>query len=166
MTRNHLLSLILVQLIAWLNPMMEFDSMRSENKSLVVVGTVIAYDQLLPLINITSAPQSQVLLVRIEKRIKGRESAVYVKVVYEYGGDEPSLPKGIFDGKSQWRFLLKRDGRCDSSLREMKAGKPQSKEGEEVTLPHLKFTDETEVLADDTNLPCYVLKPGNYRAQK
>ncbi len=166
MTRNHLLSLILVQLIAWFNPMAESGSMRSEKKSLVVVGTVIAYDQLLPLTNITSAPQSQVLLVRIEKRIQGRESAGYVKIVYEYGADEPSLPKGIFDGKSQWRFLLKRDGRCDSSLREMKAAKSQTKEGEEVTLPHLKFTDETERLPDDTILPCYVLKPGSYQLQK
>jgi hypothetical protein len=166
MTRNQLLSLIFVQMIAWLNPMVEFGSMRSEKKSLVVVGTVIAYDPLQALTNITSAPQSQVLVVRIEKRIKGRESAGYLKVVYEYGGDQPSLPKGIFDGKSQWRFVLKRDGRCDSSLKEMKAAKPQSREEEKVTLPHLKFTDEEERLPDDTTLPCYVLKPGSYRLLK
>ena len=133
---------------------------------MVVIGTVIAYDQLVPLTNITSAPQSQLLLVRIERRIKGRETARYIKVVYKYGVDEASLPETVFDGKSRWRFILKRDRSCDSSVGQMKAAKHETKERDEVMLPHLKFTSETKGLEDNTNLPCYVLKPGNFRAEK
>jgi hypothetical protein len=165
MTRNHVLCLIVVLLIACINPTIGVSGLRREKQSLEIIGSVVAYDQLVPLTNITSAPQSQVLLVRIAKRIKGQEVGPYIKVVYKYGVGEPSLPQEIFDGKSQWRFILKRDGSCDSSLEEMKATKPQTKEGE-VTLPRLKFTSGTEGLGDEASLPCYVLKPGNYRVQK
>jgi hypothetical protein len=148
-----------------MNPTIGASGLRPKKQSLEAIGSVVAYDQLVPLTNITSAPQSQVLLVRIAKRLKGQEVGPYIKVVYKYGSDEASLPQEIFDGKSQWRFILKRDNGCDSSLGEMKATKPQTKEGE-VTLPRLKFTSGTEGLEDKASLPCYVLKPGNYRAQK
>ena len=165
MTRDHVLFLIVALVIACINPTTGVGSLRSKKQSLEAIGTVVAYDQLVSLTNITSAPQSQVLLVRIAKRIKGQKVGPYIKVVYKYGANEPSLPQEIFDGESQWRFILKRDNGCDSLLGEMKATKPQTKEGQ-VTLPRLKFTRETEGLRDEARLPCYVLKPGNYREQK
>jgi hypothetical protein len=117
------------------------------------------------LMNITSAPQVQILVVCIRRRIEGQEAEPYIKVVYQYGGDGTALPKEIFDGKSQWRFILRRDDLCDSSLGEMKATKAQNEEGQ-ISLPHLKFTSGMDGLADDLKLPCYILKPDGYRVQK
>lgn len=134
---------------------------------LTIVGPVVAYERSVTrLAQLTFVPNTEVLIVRVDKLIKGQQQAHYLKVVYRYGSDEPSLAKEVFDGRSQWRFTLKRDHKCDSSVGQMKSVKTQTKEGEEVTLSGLKFTGETEGLADDTSLPCYVLKPGNYRAQK
>ena len=93
-------------------------------QSLEVIGNVVAYDQLVSLANITPAPQSEVLLVRVAKRIKGQEVGPYIKIVYTYWANQRSLPPDVFDGKSQWRFSLKREEKCDSSLAEMKAAKP------------------------------------------
>lgn len=139
----------------------------NKESMLTVVGPVVAYERSVTrLAQLTFVPNTEVLIVRVDKLIKGQEQSHYLKVVYRYGTDEPSLAKEIFDSRSQWRFRLKRDRNCDSSVGQMKSVKAQIREGEEVTLSGLKFIGETEGLADDTNLPCYVLKPGNYRAQK
>lgn len=138
---------------------------QSRTQSLEATGTVIAYDQLIPLMNITAAPQVQILVARLSRRIRGQEGEPYIKVVYQYGGERTSLPKEIFDGKSQWHFILERDDQCDSSLRELKATKPQNEDGR-INLPRLKFTSAIEGLADDSKLPCYVLKSDGYRLQK
>jgi len=139
----------------------------NKESMLTIVGPVIAYERSVTrLAELTFVPNTEVLIVRVDKLIKGQEKSHYLKVVYRYGTDEPSLTKEVFDSRRQWRFILKRDSNCDSTVGQMKAVKTQTKEEEEVTLSGLKFTGETEMLADDTYLPCYVLKPGNYRAQK
>lgn len=138
-----------------------------KKQKLTIIGTVIAYERTpLQVIDLSFVPNIEVMYVRIERRLNGQEPSPYIRVVYEHGKDEPSLLKEVSNSKVQWRFTLKRDGRCDSSLGEIKAAKPQAKEGEELTLPRLKFTSETKGLTDDTKLPCYALKPGNYRAKK
>jgi hypothetical protein len=139
----------------------------NKESMLTIVGPVIAYERSVTrLAQLTFVPNTEVLIVRVDKLIKGQEQAHYLKVVYSYGTDEPSLTKEVFDSKRQWRFILERDRSCDSSAGQMKAVKSQTKEGEEIILSGLKFIGETEGLADDTHLPCYVLKPGNYRVQK
>lgn len=107
----------------------------------------------------------QVLLVRISKSIKGRAAGPYIKVIYKHAANDSPLPQDIFDGSTLWRFILKRDSSCDSTLRELKAVKPQTKEGE-MTVPRLKFKTETEMIEDEVNLPCYVLRPGKYRVER
>lgn len=167
MTKSWMESaLIIVVLIVLADPV---NPVRGTNKEsmLTIVGPVIAYERSVTrLAQLTFVPNTEVLIVRVDKLLKGHEQAQYLKVVYRYGTDEPSLSKEVFDSRSQWRFTLKRDRNCDSSVGRMKSVKTQIKEGEEVILSGLQFTDETEELTDDTNLPCYILRPGNYRAQK
>lgn len=163
MTKNYLLLLIVALLIVYSKPPTTVSDSPHGSQSLEAIGTVVAYDQLGALTNITSVLQSQVLIIRIARRIKGRENQSYIKVVYEYAANESSLPQNIFDGNSQWRFVLKRNLSCDSTLKEMKATK--TKAGD-IMVPRLKFTREIEILEDEVNLPCYVLKPGKYRMRK
>lgn len=159
-------ALITVVLIMLADPVSLVHGTNKESM-LTIVGPIVAYERSVTrLAQLTFVPNTEVLIVRVDKLIKGQEQAPYLKVVYRYGTDEPSLAKEVFDGRSQWRFTLKRDRNCDSSVGQMKSVKTQTKEGEEVTLSGLKFTGETEGLTDDINLPCYVLKPGNYRAEK
>ena len=137
----------------------------NKDSMLTIVGPVVAYERsLTALVQLTFVPNTEVLIVRVDKLIKGKEQAHYLKVVYRYGTDEPSLTKEVLDSSSQWRFRLKRDHNCDSSVGQMKSVK--TPEEEEVTFLGLKFTGKTEGLTDDTNLPCYLLEPGNYRPQK
>lgn len=138
----------------------------NKEPTLTIVGPVIAYERSVTrLTQLTFVPNTEVLIVRVDKLIKGQEQAHYLKVVYRYGTDEPSLAREVFESRNQWRFKLKRDRNCDSSVGQMKPEKIQGKEGKDVILSGLKFTS-TEGLPDDTNLPCYELRPGNYRPQK
>ena len=167
MTKSWMASVLMTAvIITLLNPM---SLARGTNKEpmLTIVGPVIAYERSVTrLAKLTFVPNTEVLIVRVDKLRQGQEHAQYLKVVYRYGTDEPSLAKEVLDSRSQWRFTLKRDRSCDSSVGQMKSVKTQTKEGEEVILSGLKFINETERLADNTNLPCYELRPGNYRAQK
>jgi len=165
MTKKYLVFVVVALLISCIKPTGEIYGVRPETQSLEAVGTVVAYDQLAPLTNITWVLQSQVFLVRISKSIKGRAKGPYIKLVYKYAPNDSPLPQNILDGNIQWRFILKRDISCDSSLREMKAVKSQTKEGE-IAIPRLKFRSETEMVEDGVSLPCYVLKPGKYRIEK
>ena len=166
MTKQYLLYVVVALLIPCIKPTNEIYGVRSETQSLEVVGTVVAYDQAAPLTNITWVLQSQVVLIRISKSIKGRAAGPYIKVVYRFAPNESPLPQNILDENTRWRFILKRDITCDSSVREMKTMKAQTEEGEITTIPRLKFKNETEVIEDEVSLPCYVLKPRKYRVEK
>jgi len=120
MTKKYSVSVVVTLLILCINPINPIYGVRSETQSLEVVGTVVAYDQASPLANITWVLQSQVVLIRISKRIKGRAVGPYIKVVYRFAPNESPLPQNILDENTQWRFNLKRDITCDSSVREMK----------------------------------------------
>jgi hypothetical protein len=158
-------AVIVVLSILFIKPTNQTYGFRPETQSLEAVGTVIAYDQLVPLTNITWVLQSQVLLIRISKSVKGQAAGPYIKVVYKYAANDSPLPQRIFDGNTSWRFIVKRDISCDSSLQEMKATKAQTKEGT-ITVPRLKFKGETALAEQEVALPCYVLKPGKYRMEK
>lgn len=165
MTKIYLVSVVVALLIPSIKPTNEIYGLHPETQSLEAVGTVVGYDQIVPLTNITWVMQSQVLLIHISKSIKGRAAGPYIKVVYKYAANDSPLPQNFFDGSTQWRFILKREISCDTSLREMKAIKPHTTEGE-ATVPRLKFTGETEMIEDEVSLPCYVLKPGKYRMER
>lgn len=166
MMKKYSLSVVVALLILCIKPADEMYGVRSETQSLEVVGTVVAYDQEAPLTNITWVMQSQVVLVRISKSIKGRAAGPYIKVVYRFAPNESPFPQNILDENTEWRFILKRDISCDSSVREMKTMKAKTEEGEITAIPRLKYKNETEVIEDEVSLPCYVLKPGKYRMEK
>ncbi len=161
MTQKQLMLLLALSVIALCGLTVLANERRE--KQLVIVGTVAGYDQFLSLVNLTSAPQVQLLIVRVEKRIKGREESRYIKVIYKYGTDEPSLPEEIFNGKSQWRFTLTRDHSCDCSVREMQSKQIEGEGGAEATLPRLKRTNATEEIPNNANLPCYALRPSDLK---
>lgn len=129
---------------------------------LIVLGRVVAYDQLSSLMDITTAPRLEVVIVRIDKRIQGREDSRYVQVRYRHLGDDTRLPSEVFDSKNRWRFVLVRDNSCDASFRVLQHTKVKPADETEISLPHFKPTvgAETEEIPLDQTLPCYLLRPG------
>ena len=141
-------------LLLGVSSIIEARHQRCAQRSLKIVGAVVAYNQVAALVNITDAPQQQVLVVRADKALSGKEAGQYLKVIYKYGANEASLPDEVFNGKSRWQFNLTRDCGCDSSLAE-----GQSKSENEIALPMWKQTVEGEELPQNVKLPCYVLRP-------
>lgn len=152
MTVNRLtMRLIVVLSFVFASSIIFADHGGREKGEVLIVGSVVAYDERVSLANITSAPQLQILIVRIVKRLKGREESRYVKVVYEHMPNEGKLPSEVFDGKWQWRFELMKaavqDQRCKGPLQGLK--RTTGAEGEQIP--------------SDTSLPCYLLRSGDLK---
>jgi hypothetical protein len=145
-------------MLLMMNSAIEARRQHCPRRSLKIIGVVVAYSQVAALVNITDAPQQQVLLVRADRSISGEEPAHYLRVVYRYGIDEASLPDAVFDGKSKWQFRITRDCGCDGSL-----GENRSRIENEITLPTWRQTGAGEEIPRDVKLPCYLLRPKGLR---
>jgi len=135
-------------------------------KDLRIVGRVVAYDQLISLMQITTSSLMEVLIVRVDKRIQGVEKSPYVQVKFRALGDDKGLPPGVFDSKKRWRFTLVRDSTCDASFRTLQNTTDKPDENE-ISLPHFKPTtgSELDAIPLDKMLPCYLLQPGSLRPE-
>jgi hypothetical protein len=165
MTKEQAPFLVVVLLIVFASPIARAGGESCGKQDLVITGVVVGYDQLIQLANITSAPQVNVLVVRIEERIKGREESRYIKVIYEHLSGEATLPSEIFDGKNRWSFKLGRQTSCDSSLQALESASGKTEDGTEVSVPRLKRTPgaEAENIPADAMLPCYKLSPRDFK---
>lgn len=135
-----------------------------KGERLTVTGTVVAYEQsALRLAKLTFVPRTERLIVRVDKRIKGREDSRYIKVVYTFGTDEPSLPDAIYAGGNRWRFTLTRDRSCDGAVQDPTSN-TDAKAGAQI--PQLQRTPgaEAEAIPTDSSLPCYALRPRDFRS--
>lgn len=69
----------------------------------VVRATVVAYEQSTALMNLTSAPQIHVFIVRTEKASSAAGSERFLRVVLQTFHGQ-TLPPGLFEGGHQWRM--------------------------------------------------------------
>lgn len=122
-----------------------------DKRRLVVNASIIAYDESASLVNITSAIQIEVFIVRIKKIIKGQEKMQYIKVVYQHMHKEQNLPAKIYDSHYSWQFSL-----VKAATNKVSCKGP---------LKHLKPTlgAENEKYPEDITLPCYILRPGDVK---
>ncbi len=132
---------------------------------LVVVGTVVAFDQLVPLTNITAAPNLQVLIVRVDQSVHGDSKLKYVKVLDKYYPPAEPLPKDFFDGKSKWLFSLAKAQGEDLKSCNMKIDfEPSPPEGSQPPQRFMRTPgNEDEAIPPEDELPCYLLLPGNLK---
>jgi hypothetical protein len=158
--KNIFISLICLILIALCCDPTNAQSVSDKKRKIKIIGTVIGFDSFAATGNLTFAPQSQLLIVRIDKSLKGKEKAQYIKIIYEYFSSEDTfLPNLISSEKKQWKFNLVKENSCDSSLQEVKYGKSTSLDGkEEIKFLRLKDIGGLKNISESIELPCYILK--------
>ena len=122
-----------------------------------VKGTIVGFDSLASAGNITYAPQSQLLVVRINKTISGREQSRYIIVVYEYFASEDKfLPDLVSGNKKRWEFMLSRRASCDNPLMKIRYAKGFSLDGKEIfKVLRLEDTGGLDDIPESKILPCY-----------
>jgi hypothetical protein len=81
--------------------------------TLIAVGEVVYVAKPLPLLTMISHTNSQVVVYRLAKVLKGAHESQFVKVKYEFALDQPGLPSMPFSTGSKVILLLSR--REDSS---------------------------------------------------
>jgi hypothetical protein len=145
-TSSVLLALLSVSLVGMPGPRSAVE--RPRKQGLIVTAVPVRYDALAPLANLTFGTQIEVLIIRVQKLITGREPSKYLKVVYQHLHGQPDLPREIYERQSLWRLALTKASKDDVSCN--------------GPLSELTPTPGTqpEQLPDDAGVPCYVLRPG------
>ena len=124
---------------------------------IVIFGTVIAYNlSLLSVVKLTSVPNNDLILVRVNRSVSGQLKSRYAIVRYEYWNNEPRLPDGFHNAKAQWRLELKRDSLCDRSVSDVLSRK--NSPGAVILRP-LQWKQMKRGRLLNEMIPCYVLHP-------
>jgi hypothetical protein len=76
--------------------------------TLIAVGEVVYVAKPLPLITMISHTNTQVVVYRLAKVLKGARESQFVKVKYEFALDQPGLPSTPFSTGSKVILLLSR----------------------------------------------------------
>lgn len=76
-------------------------------------GSVVGYDEATSLMNLTSAPQIYVVIVRADHPDKGKVPE-FSKVVFVWFHGERELPPDFFESGHQWRFSASAIAKEDS----------------------------------------------------
>ena len=133
-----------------------------------IEGTIIAYNQVLSLVLITSAPSSAAFIVRT--RPAGHKPSQLIEIHYSYWiSDKPNnsgFADELIDGTRLWRFKLTKTTGCEP-LREGIPGVDVNtgKEfGERLPIWKLLPRTENEKLPFGETLPCYSLKAHDYKS--
>jgi hypothetical protein len=122
-------------------------SQQSKKAPQKVIGSVVVYDRVLPLANITSAPQLQIFIVQGHVETGRKEKPRHFRVVYRRFQTEPDLPVDVFDGHKKWRFNLTEappgEEACKGPLHD----------------PRRTVGSESAEVPEAAGLPCYSLRP-------
>lgn len=117
-------------------------------------------------INSLGGQRSELFILGIDRETKPGSPPVPVKVVYEFYRDEPNLPENFFDFSRRYELNVVRDTRCDESVKSLSYEANVSESGKPLPATYvLRVFDgaPAEVLKPDLILPCFVLRPDQYR---
>lgn len=124
-------------------------------QKIVLNGKVIAYENsVLRVTRLTDVQREETFFVKVESMSKGKERSKFIIVKYRYLGENNALPESLFEGKYHWRFVLKRNRRCD-----------QNGVGKNAAISIVKI-NENEGLPQTAIFPCYILVKKKLKAIK
>ncbi len=126
---------------------------RSGRKEVKFSGQVVAFDQTANLLNLTSAPQLQVLVVKVDDA-KRKELPPYVKVVVSRFYGEPELHSTVFEPGNRLRFVV--------------WSNPKMLEICRSALPHIRWlapNKESDIPSMDS-LKCFESRPQSLKEQR
>ena len=143
----------------------------SGTPKLKIIGTIIDYDgSVSRALGTAEGVKYEILLVRVDKVLNGKEKSNYIRVNYVYGYDIPPLPDEIFKGIKQWSFELKRDTDYDAPLREMLYVEAKDENGKELppvpVLVRVPGAENEKLPTEDTIIPTYKLISGKLKEFK
>jgi hypothetical protein len=136
------------------------------NHQYVTTGRVIARDAYNGLARLSSVTNVSTFIVRVDKAPGGTKSPGFVKVRYEDYADQRPLPPDLLEGKSSWRFSLRRNRSCDLVVSEglFVAHKDSNELPKPDTFILISSADQKTLPPLNSTIPCFVLRPGGAKA--
>lgn len=130
---------------------------------LKVAAVVVAYEEVSSVRQFVETARTQLLLLRVNRVIKGGESSRYIAVRYQFGGYDQPLKSHDLEKLRQRRFSLTRDRDCDTALSDFVYIKQVTTTGEEAgrVLRLRLLTKDVSALPENMTVPCYNLFPAH-----
>ena len=124
---------------------------------------VVAYEKASPPRKFVGTARSQLLLLRVNRLIKGNEDSRYIAVRYHFGGYDQPLKGADLQKGTLRRFSLTRDRDCDTALSDFIYIKQVTTTGEDAgRVLRLKLlSKDVTALREDMIVPCYDLFPAH-----
>jgi hypothetical protein len=139
---------------------------RADRPMLRVVGTVVGFDPSSNLVLGFESLRGDLLLVRVDKVLAGKEKAKYIKIHYQYFPGEPPLPRKMFEHKTQWCFWIKREPYDDYPLRQLLYTEARDESGKvlppDVRMERVPGMENEQLPPENTILPAYEIRSGNF----
>jgi hypothetical protein len=150
------------RVLALCSIMLLFSSSMEANHQHVTTGRVIARDAYTGLARLSSVANVSIFIVRVDDAPRGKKSPRFVKVRYEDYADQRPLPSELLEGKSSWRFSLRRNRSCDQVVSEgLFAAQRESKElPKPDTFILVQSADQKDFPPINSTIPCFILRPG------
>ncbi|MFZ0738860.1 MAG: hypothetical protein WAM96_17325 [Candidatus Acidiferrales bacterium] len=117
--------------------------------------------------NLLGGLQYDVFIFGVSNEPKLGRQPFPVKVVYEFYRYGPYLPEKFFDFSRLYELRVVRDPTCDESVKSLSYEANATESGDQLPPTYiLRLLDgaPNDVLKPDMVLPCYVLRPGRYKA--
>lgn len=126
-------------------------------------GRVIAREPYMGLPRMSSATNVEILVIKADESSRKTKSPKFLKIRYEDSADQHPLPTDLLQGKSSWRFSLKRERSCDQVVSEglFKASRDSGEPPNPGTFVLVESSDQKDIPPTRSKIPCYILKPGD-----
>ena len=134
-----------------------FSCREIEQGDVLIVGTVVGYNQMLSLGNITAAPNTAEIIVKVNSLIQGTEVSSYIIVHCEYPPDEVGWLERMTEANQSKRFVLQRLPSCDQIVRFTRVEEGTNhRENEQLSIPSFRRVNgKEEPIPEGVTLPCY-----------
>lgn len=150
-------------------PAQQKPSEASAEKASVLVGRVVAYVDSMA-VGAGLGPQYERLIFGVEsKGDRGEQNIRPVQILYAFFKSDGLLPHSFFDHSKLYELHVVRTPRCDESVKKLSYEENEDETGKQLPPTYiLRMMDGApkDLLKPDSILPCYMLRPGDYRVQK
>jgi hypothetical protein len=134
----------------------------------VLVGRVLAsINSLGPNSDLTA--RYETFVFGVESKGDGRKRITPIRILYRFHSWNERLRDPFFDYSKRYEMRVEREPRCDEKVSVLSYEKNEDSNGKQLPPTYiLRVMDGApkDLLKPDSILPCYMLRPGNYRVLK
>jgi hypothetical protein len=162
------MALLVISVVASSNLPAQQKHPQAGYETTALTGRVLAYVDSM-VIGVGVGPHYEKFIFGVEsKREDGQPLITPVEIVYAFHKSDGLLPLSFFDHAKLYELRVVRDQNCDAKVSALSYEKNEDSTGKPLPPTYILRVMEgapKDLLNTESKLPCYMLRPGVYRAR-